>query len=206
MNDGFYGLIGLWCLLILLWSGWFDPFLRRHKLNKRTIIFLMALFLIGGGWKWRIWEGDMMVVPFTLPLIMGAYVWMKEGDKYRVHLVTASFLIGASVFFMQLLFRIDPILMIIEEKYIVTILVSLLLLVAARKTVHQFILLAFGLGFSDLCFQIYLWDKTGYFVLGSLFYQDIWLLSFYGLLSTRYVLHFIKWPAFFKRKRAETTS
>lgn len=205
MNDGFYGLIGLWCLLILLWSGWFDPFLYRHRLNKRVICLLVALSLIGGGWTWKIDEGGMMVIPYILPLIMGAYVWIKEGDRYRVHLAAASFLIGASIFFMQLLFRFDPILMIMEERYIIALLVLLLIFVAAREVMHQFILLAFGIGFSDFCFQIYLWDKMGTFLLGSSLYQDIWLISFYSLLGTRYILRFVKWPSFFKRKRAETT-
>lgn len=206
MNDGYMGFIGMWCMLILLWSGWLDSVLHQNKLKKSVLVSLVVFWLLGVIWVFEFPPyGEIRAIPILLPLLAAIYLWVKEGEHHRLHIMTASFLVGVSVFLVQLLFRLDPILMFMNEKYLIAGFTVLLVLVTAHHIYHQFVLLSFGLVLSDLCFQIYVWEKIGYAVLGSLFFQDIWWIALYLLAVTRFVLRFVRWPSFLRRKRVEST-
>lgn len=206
MNDGFIGLMGIWTMLVLLWSGWFDSFFQENRLSKRLVIGVLFLLLIGGSWTYSIMaNGEIAVIPYSLPLLCGFILWIRQAENYRVHILTASLLVGASVFLLQLLFRLDPILMLMDERYLIALFVTVLVMVSAKPLVHQFVLLCFGLSLSDLCFQIYALEKAGFFYAGSPFYLDIYWASLFSLLGTRYLLRWMKWPSLFKRKRPETS-
>ncbi len=207
MKDGFLGMIGLWFFLLFIWIGVFDRFMRKHHVSKVMVSLLLLVALIGIGFYFELpANGRMMVIPFVIPLAVGGWLWVRQGDHQRLHLLTASFLIGASVFFMQLLLRLDPVLMFMPEKYMLAGFVVVLILVAARKTFHQYILLSLGLGLSDLCIQAYMWNKTGSYVLGASYQWDVFWISLYLLIVVRAFVRYVKLPKFWKRKRAETTS
>ncbi|RKD25687.1 hypothetical protein BEP19_01725 [Ammoniphilus oxalaticus] len=208
MNDGYLALIAMWCLLIVIWSGWLDRFFRRHRFFPNSAMLLFTgLSLFSSWWILPFFAGHVRVIPFFLPIIVAAYLWIKEASaKHRVQLATASILIGVSIFLMQLLFRLDPILMFTNEKWLVAGFTILLLFVTAQRLSHQWILLALGLALSDLCLQLFNWQKTGSMLLGSAFFQDVWWISACGLAVTRYLLGFGKWPTVFRRKRAKSTS
>ncbi|WP_134698948.1 hypothetical protein [Ammoniphilus sp. YIM 78166] len=181
--------------------------MKKHRVSKAMVSLVLLAALIGGGLYIELPEnGRMMVIPFVIPLAVGVWLWIRQGDQQRLHLLTASFLIGASLFFMQLLLRLDPVLMFIPEKYMLAGFVVILVLVAARKSFHQYVLLSLGLGLSDLCIQAYMWNKTGSYVLGASYQWDVWWISFYLLIAVRGIVRYLNLPKLWKRKRAETTS
>ncbi|RXT13888.1 hypothetical protein [Ammoniphilus sp. CFH 90114] len=206
MNDGFFSLIGIWFLLLFVWLGFCDRLLTENKWRKKWTVIILMVSL--GTLSWTVplpMNGELVVMSSLFPMLLGSWLWMKQGDNHRLHLLTASFLVGASVFLLQLLLRLDPVLMFIEEKYMIAGFVMVLILVAARSSIQQFILLTLGLGFGDLCFQAYMWDKTGYYLIGSPFFQDTWWISFYLLWLIQFVLLYVRSPQIWKRKRAETS-
>ncbi|MEW9669726.1 hypothetical protein [Ammoniphilus sp. 3BR4] len=207
MNDGFLGLIGLWFLLLFLWIGLFDRFFAENNWNKKWVIIILVFELLFTGWTIELpGNGQIAVMSALLPLCLGGWLWVKLGDNSRLHLLTASFLVGASVFLMQLLLRLDPVLMFMQESYMIASFALVLILVAARTPVQQFVLLTLGLVLGDICYQAYLWEKTGHYLLGSPLHRDTWWIALYLLILARLILQYAKRSSAWKRKRAETTS
>ena len=205
MNDGFISLVSIWCLLIIIWSGWFDSFFQGNRHKRMLCMIPLVLWLLGHGWKYPFSYGEIWVLPVLLPIVVATYVWVKEGENNRLHIVTASFLVGVSVFFMQMLFHLDPVLMFMDEKLLLAGFTVLLIMMTARRLSHQWILFSFALGLSDLCFQLYVWQKSGFFSLGNPFIQDIWWMTVTLLFLTRSILYLVKRPIIVKRKRVEAT-
>lgn len=207
MNDGYISLIGAWFLLLFLWIGLFDRFLRSNRWNKAIVAGWVILSLAGMGFTSDLWDGGKVAIgPMLLPLMSGIVLWIRQGERLRLHLLTASFLVGASAFLLRILLHMDPVLMIFDEKYMIAFFVAIIIMVAAKQIVHQWVLMAWGYTFGEVCFQFYIWEKTSHYILGSPFFRDMWWLTFYFLILGQLVLTYVKIPSFLKRKRAETTS
>lgn len=188
MNDGFFSLIAIWCLLIVVWSGWLDKFLEAEKLSKRGTFLFLLVSLVGGGWTLSFASGEVRPVPFFLPLFFASWLWIKQEDKERMRLVAASLLIGASIVLTRLLFQLDPILLIIDEKRLLAFFLVVLALAMTRRFKRQWILLVFGLAFSEIGFQLIVWEKSFWISLGSAFFQDVWWIALYSLGFSRLLI------------------
>jgi hypothetical protein len=206
MNPGYLALIVIWFLILLTWIGCFDRYLQINHV-KKSIVMTFLIISLFGTWYTQplVMGGRISFVSFLLPLAISWFMWLREDDNIQIHLLTASFLIGTSIFLLRLLLQIDPVLMFINEHYMQVALTLFLLVVAARGFTQQFILLVFGLTFGEVGFQYYLWEKTSHFQLGSLDYSDLWWLTIASLICLRWLKGRFKWHTLWKRKGAETT-
>jgi hypothetical protein len=204
MNAGFIALIGTWFMVLFLLSGLLDRYMI-NKTNKKIFFFVLVIYLLGAAWSIQVFEtARISIVAFLLPLILAVVFWARQEDKLRLHILTASFLVGTSLFFLQLIIRMDPILMFVNEPYMMAILVILLIVISTRQLIQQYILLAFSFAINDLLFQFYMWELRHVFYLGSPEFRDVWWISLYSLIMARSVLSW-KWVSFFRRKRAHTS-
>jgi hypothetical protein len=206
MNPGYISLIATWFTLLFIWLGWMDPFFRKYGISKAFTVGLLFVLLLGMHIEIPFEYGNISFLGFSIPLIFGSLLWLRQTDRYRLHLLTASFLVGTSLFFLQLLIRVDPILMIVDEKYMLATLVLVLIVLTTKSPIQQLILLSFSFAINDLLLQTYLLDKTGMVFLGSPEWRDIWWVSFYSLIFTIKLLKLVKVILPFCRKRTETTS
>ncbi|HJV46542.1 MAG TPA: hypothetical protein VJ824_12555 [Bacillota bacterium] len=204
MNTGYQALIIIWFLILFSWIGFFDRFFQLHPMNKRWVIRFLLLFLFGAGYQIPLPDhGQLSIISFLLPFVISVWVWIRLGDTNRLHVLTASFLVGTSIFLLRLLLQLDPVLMVMNEKYMQVGLMLFLVNVATHAPIQQFVLLGFGLTFSEIGFQYYQWEKTGHYELGSFAYCDLWWLTFISLITFQLVLGRVKWALFWRKNRAE---
>ena len=199
MNAGVFGLVSVWFMFLFIWLGWFDRPLQKYELSKNKVMLVFLIYLLGTGFSFSVAGAEFGVVTSLFSLGIGGYFWLREGESFRFHLLTASLLISASLFLTQIMIRLDPILMIIKEPQLLSFMVVSLAVLTARTGIHQLILQSLGLWINDVLFQLFLWDKTSQLYIGSPDFRDLWWLSFYSLIVLRGVLSIIKWPSFLRR-------
>jgi hypothetical protein len=199
VNAGVFGLVCVWFMFLFIWLGWFDRLLQNYGLSKSKVMFVFHLYFFGTGFSFSFAGAEFGVVTSFFSLGIGGYFWLKEGENFRLHLLTASLLISASLFLTQIMIRLDPILMVMKEPYLLCLMVVSLAVLTAKTWIHQLILQSLGLWLNDVLFQFYLWDKTSQLYIGSPDFRDLWWLSFYSLVVLKGVFSLVKWPSFLRR-------
>ncbi|MBP1933471.1 YphA family membrane protein [Ammoniphilus resinae] len=205
MVAGITGLIINWFLFLFLMLGVFDRFLEQQGIRKGILGWILLFLLIGGN---RVVDLPMLrnfSVLFAVLQIMAVYLWLKQSEKSRMHLVSAGFLIGTCLFFLQLVLRLDPVLMIFEESYMIASLAALLTVIAAKGPTQQFIIIVFGLSLNEVGFQYYIYGKSAQFFFGSPSFLDLCWITFSMLIIVRGLFSYGKWITVFRRKKAETS-
>jgi len=205
MVAGMTGLIINWFLFLFLMLGVFDRFLQQHGFRKGILGGILLFLLIGGNSVVDLPILRNFSVVFAVLLVLAIYLWIKQTEKSRMHLVSAGFLIGTCLFFLQLVLRLDPVLMIVEEGYMIAFLAALLTIIASKGSIQQFIVIVFGLSLNEIGFQYYIYGKTAQFLYGSPAFLDLCWIAFSMLIIVRTLVSYGKWFTVFRRKKAETS-
>ncbi len=187
INPGILTNLILVILLILIWSGWFQSFIKELGTERSISLFLVLTFVflfldvqITSNWKINIGG-------FLFPLIGYLVILFKEYKKERLHLLIATILLGASFFLFKELIRLDPILLVMDEVYQITLLLSVMIIIVASKLSHRIILLLGGILLGDFLFQLRHEKTLSYIYLGGSNISDILWMAVIFLI----VLHSI---------------
>lgn len=105
------------------------------------------------------------------------YLWMKEQEEIRPHLLAGGLLAGATLFLLRYMLWLDPVLQIGGETYLVALLAVSLSLLIARTLFHVFIVIGIGVSVMEVILEAWTYERSGYFIVGDLHYRDILVFS-----------------------------
>lgn len=176
INSGVLANIIVLTLLILMSTGWFRSTVEHIGVRSLIIlyfIFIFFAFLIDLDLKGvRINAGG-----FLFPLAGFIILWLKLARFEKIQMGLASVLLGSSYFLIKELLYLDPVLLILEESYQITILLLFIVIGVSLKPNHQIMLLFGGSLFGDLMFQLRHRHSFAQLELGSREMRDILWLS-----------------------------
>ncbi|WP_047152643.1 hypothetical protein [Aneurinibacillus tyrosinisolvens] len=178
MNAGYLSLFCVIILLILQWMGWLNPFLSQLRIRPYVFVSLLLTVYAGSGWVLSL-TPHIQVYPVTyaLPLVFFFYLWMKEQEEIRPHLLAGGLLAGATLFLLRYMLWLDPVLQIGGETYLVALLAVSLSLLIARTLFHVFIVIGIGVSVMEVILEAWTYERSGYFIVGDLHYRDILVFS-----------------------------
>jgi hypothetical protein len=188
MNAGFPSFIFLFITIILLWSGWRQIFLEG--ISQRMI----ALFLVG----WFVlvmfaWEIDKLTVinfGVLVYLITAFCIFWTSESSIRLHLISLAFLMGTVIFLLQELFRLDPILIVINSYLDITVITLVITLISFREVKHQVFLISSGILFGEGLF-LYFNQKRLPFYYGDWEMYDLWWMITFSTVVMGAVVRFV---------------
>ncbi len=196
MNPGYFAFICYWFLFLLIWS---ELIKLNHHFHLKENRFLWIVIASGLTTFFTIPVSQLLSVNvggWILPAAVSVYLWMQQQEYERIHLFSAGALIGMSVLLARGAFYIDPVLLIMKEKYLLSLLTSLLSLIAARKIAHHFFVVTMGLIVQETLYTWFIWDRIREVQFGDGWFRDIWWLSLIITTTVQKVIDGVKFTIF----------
>ncbi|MBO8170677.1 MAG: hypothetical protein H0Z33_02180 [Bacillaceae bacterium] len=178
MNPGYLSFLSYWFVFIFIWIGLLSPFLNQIQIKKRYFYLIFLVSWIGTFFNIPIYEKlQINVGGYAVPFLLAMWIWTRENEQHRAHLFSVGALIGASVLLVRGMIRLDPVIMIVDEMYMVAILTGFLSLIAVRRYIHHVFVITMGLFVEQILYTWYFWDKLNVVVLGNAAFRDTWWMS-----------------------------
>lgn len=177
MNPGYFAFLCYWFLFLLIWS---ELIKLNHQFHLKQNRLLWIVIVAGLTTFIVVPVSDLLRVNvggWGIPAALSVYLWMKQEEYERIHLFSAGALIGMSVLLARGAFYIDPVLLVTEEKYLLSLLTAFLSLIAARKIAHHFFVITMGLIVQETLYTWFIWDRIREVQFGDGWFRDIWWLS-----------------------------
>lgn len=167
--------------MILVSTGWFRSTIEHLGTRSLVIlyfIFIFFAFFIDIDLKGiRINAGG-----FLFPLAGFIILWLQLVRFEKIQMGLASILLGSSYFLFKEILHLDPVLLILEESYQISILLLIIVIGVSLKPNHQILLLFGGSLFGDLMFQLRHRDSFTQLELGNREMRDILWLSILSVM------------------------
>ncbi|GAB7386246.1 hypothetical protein BSNK01_00810 [Bacillaceae bacterium] len=179
MNDGYIAFFAYWFMLLLWFSGFFDNWLKKAGIPFWALGGILIAAAFAHWVKLDVAAGvELNAGGFLLPFLLAFAMWTKAEERYRLTLLTQAFFTGATLFLLREMFRLDPVLMVVDELYLLAVAAVVISFVAAKSFAHLFIVLAMGLSFQETLFQLGLREHLPAVELGEGYYCDLWWVTF----------------------------
>lgn len=188
MNAGYLSFCCLLLIWIIGWMGLLDELSRRIGIRPRVFLFLLIAVLLTGNIEVQVYGIGLSVGSFLLPLGLFAYVWAREEKDARRYILAAALLAGVTLFMLRYMLRLDPVLQIVGEDYLLASGALLLTLMMSRDAAHGLAIVGLALCIADVLFAGYTYQLNGQSVIGSLSFRDGLVLALIVSLSGQRVM------------------
>lgn len=186
MNPGYITYLCMFILLILLWMGWLRTFLLQIGIGEKGFATLLGLYFLFSFFVLPL--GDYIRINvglFLFPALLFFWVWGNEAGENRMNIFASFLLVGVNLFLLRYVIRIDPVLLVMNETFMVSIAAILLVLILGRDSKQVFLIGGMGVYFSELLYQGWIFFHEGQPFLGDGMFSDIILLSLLIALPLR---------------------
>lgn len=188
MNAGYFSFCCLLLIWIVGWMGLLDELSRRIGIRPRVFLFLLLAVLLAGNIEVQAYGIGLSIGSFLLPLGLFAYVWAREEKDARRYILAAALLAGATLFMLRYMLRLDPVLQIVEENYLLASGALLLTLIMSRDLAHGMAIMGLAFCMADILFAGYTYQLSGQGMIGSLAFRDGLVLALIVSLSGQRVM------------------
>ena len=196
INAGVLSNLIILFLIILISTGWFSTFINNVGSKRTVIIFLLFTYILTFIELPYIFGLRINIGGFILPVIGSVFLLIKVIRKDIIHMLTATFLLGASYFLIKEIIRLDPVLLIVDEKYEIPPLIIAFVIFVIPKLINRIYLIISGIMTGEF---IYIYQHQVIFdgfILGSGEARDIMWLAIVEIIILEYflggILSFIK--------------
>ncbi|BAU28914.1 hypothetical protein DFP93_103239 [Aneurinibacillus soli] len=183
MNAGYFSFCCLLLIWIVGWMGMLDGLSWRIGIRPRFFLFLLLAVLLTGNIEVQAYGIGLYIGSFLLPLGLFAYVWAREEKDARRYVLTAALLAGVTLFLLRYMLRLDPVLQIVEENYLLASVALLLTLMMSRDAAHGLVIVGLAFCIADILFAGYTYQLNGQSIIGSLSFRDGLVLALIVSLS-----------------------
>lgn len=199
INNGVITNLILIAIAILVLTDWFSYLVKKFGSKKIIIIFLIVTnisFLINV----PIYnEMKINIGGYIIPFFIFLYEFKRIDFKEKINLLTAVLLLGASYFFMKEIFRLDPIMLLMNEVYQIAILMVITVMIVTSKLNHRITLLIGGTLLGEFLFNLHHLDSFYNITLGNGEFRDILSIAIIEVVLVHYF--FIQVKKIFKNER-----
>ncbi|WCN36725.1 YphA family membrane protein [Aneurinibacillus uraniidurans] len=188
MNAGYLSFCCLLLIWIVGWMGMLDGLSQRIGIRPRVFLFLLLVVLLTGNIEVHAYGIGLYMGSFLLPLGMFTYVWAREEKDVRRYILTAALLAGVTLFLLRYMLRLDPVLQIVGENYLLASVALLLALMMSRDVAHGLAIVGLAFCIMDILFAGYTYQLNRQSVIGSLAFRDGLVLALIVSLSGQCVM------------------
>lgn len=178
MNPGYLSAICLLLIVVLGWMGALDGLLARLQIRMRTFLaFLFAVYLTSG---WHIPLGSITSVSvgaFVLPVMYFFFLWGRQERDIRSYNFAAALLTGVTLFLLRYVLKLDPVLHIVDEIYLIAGATAILPLVMSRHAEQVITIAGLGLCFMEVMSWMFLNPPGFPTVIGEFSFRDSLVFS-----------------------------
>lgn len=178
MNPGYLSAICLLLIVVLGWMGALDGLLARLQIRMRTFLALLfAVYLTSG---WHIPLGSITSVSvgaFVLPAMYFFFLWGRQERDIRSYNFAAALLTGATLFLLRYVLKLDPVLHIVDEIYLIAGATAVLPLVMSRHAEQVITIAGLGLCFMEVMSWMFLNPPGFPTVIGEFSFRDSLVFS-----------------------------
>ncbi|WP_339062687.1 hypothetical protein [Tepidibacillus marianensis] len=115
---------------VLFSTGWFRS---KIPVGSKKLLILILLYLLVSMIDFPFFNGIRINMGgFVMPAVLYFYLWVRY-DQNRVYTFTSAMLIGAIYFALKVFFRSDPILLVFEESFQISLILSVVVFVVAQN-------------------------------------------------------------------------
>lgn len=178
MNPGYLSAICLLLIVVLGWMGALDGLLARLQIRMRTFLALLfAVYLTSG---WHIPLGSITSVSvgaFVLPAMYFFFLWGRQERDIRSYNFAAALLTGVTLFLLRYVLKLDPVLHIVDEIYLIAGATAILPLVMSRHAEQVVTIAGLGLCFMEVMSWMFLNPPGFPTVIGEFSFRDSLVFS-----------------------------
>ncbi|GED12747.1 hypothetical protein AM501_19495 [Aneurinibacillus migulanus] len=178
MNPGYLSAICLLLIVVLGWMGALDGLLARLQIRMRTFLALLfAVYLTSG---WHIPLGSITSVSvgaFVLPAMYFFFLWGRQERDIRSYNFAAALLTGVTLFLLRYVLKLDPVLHIVDEIYLIAGATAILPLVMSRHAEQVITIAGLGLCFMEVMSWMFLNPPGFPTVIGEFSFRDSLVFS-----------------------------
>ncbi|WP_139489189.1 YphA family membrane protein [Brevibacillus dissolubilis] len=180
MNEGIVAIILQWSMLCLIWMGSLDGPLRQIGLGRRSALAFVTAWIVCSFSSWQLYflPVHVNVGGVLVPLLFAGWCWAAVPKKRRMPLLIATFMSAVMVFVVRKMLFFDPVLLVLEDTFLVPIVVVVILYGMTRSRLYHFFMLLLALPLSDALYMLSYLDQLTDLELGSGHAQDMFWLSF----------------------------
>jgi len=191
-GDGVYSNLIIIGMAILIISGWFSTLVDKFGTPKKTAS-LIIIILVMIPFDVSLTNGIIINVGgFILPFIIYFFFWLQMTTPQRIHIFSATILLGASFFLMRELFRLDPILLFWDEKYQIPLFMTILAFIVDTELFRRILLIVGGNLLGELTFSFRNQEVMNEIVLGDGHFRDLLWISIITITTFHYVTQTLK--------------
>jgi hypothetical protein len=173
MNPGYIASLCLFILYVLYWMG----SLQAVQQTLRIVIVSFTAALLGAFWDIQLYAFLSINLSFLVVLLLFFYMWSRAEASQRTQIFMSGLLIGVSLFLLQYLFYLDPVLQITDLVYF-EVAISLALTVILARTLREAVIIStFGILVFEVCNEVWQYTLSGTATLGGMAFLDSLMLT-----------------------------
>lgn len=189
MNPGYLSAICLLFIVVLGWMGALDGLLVRLQLRMRTFLALLFAIYVTSGWYIPL--GSIISVSIgalVLPAVYFFFLWGRQERDIRSYNFAAALLTGVTLFLLRYVLKLDPVLHVVAETYLIAGATAVLPLVMGRHAEQVITIAGLGLCFMEVMSGIFLNPPGIPAVIGEFSFRDSLVFSLFMALLLHMVV------------------
>lgn len=193
MNSGYIFFIGLWIIIILLYTHWLD-FLWRDKVEGKrrlTILFFLLVAIFQGVYLPITPQVALNATMFIILTLGFVYYYWRYSGGYKLQILAVILFLGLFYAVAYEVFLIDPILMILSPSLLLPLFFTLFLVLTTLNLPHQWIMLFGGGLLGELIHKVFLLERVDFVYIGDAAFRDQLIIAFLMLTATNIVIQVV---------------
>jgi hypothetical protein len=178
MNPGYLSAFCLLLIAVLAWMGLLDGLLSRLQIRLRTFYALLFAHYLASGWYIPFGPYiTLSVGTFLLPIVFFLFLWGRQERESRNYSFAAALLAGVTLFLLRYIIRLDPVLHVVDEVYLVAGVAVVLTVVMSRQADQALIIMGLGLCLMEIVTQVLVYSSVNAVTLGEFAFRDALVFS-----------------------------
>lgn len=192
MNPGQIAYLCLFILLIMLWMGWLRSFLMQIKVKEGAFALFLALAFFFSFLNLPITGNfHINIGLFLFPILLFSWVWGNEDKDSRMNIIASCLLLGVNLFLLRYVIRIDPVLLMMSEAYMIGFVAMILVLILGKNMKQVFLITGMGLYLMEFLYQGWVYIHSKEMLWGDGVFCDALLFSLIGAVILRRAIEWV---------------
>jgi hypothetical protein len=189
MNPGYLSAFCLLLIALLVWMGTLHNMIGRLGLRPRTFYLFLFLLFVTSGWYIPLGaNAEISIGAFFLPMSLFLFLWGRQERDNRTYSFAAALLAGVTLFLLRYMLKLDPVLQVTGEVYLIAGVAVALTPLMSRQAEQCLLTMGLGLCFMEVLTQLLLYPSRHFITLGEFAFRDVLVFSLFIGLFLRAVL------------------